>query len=87
MGKSVDEISAEYDLQLSEVYAALAYYFDHQEEIDQSVEENDEFILPVSYDNCRDWHEACPGEAVVYICQADSALGKFARLEEISCDD
>lgn len=44
MGKSVDEICAEYDLQLSEVYAALAYYFDHREDIDRSIEESNLFI-------------------------------------------
>lgn len=44
MGKSADEICAEYDLQLSEVYAALSYYFDHREEIDQSIEEGEIFI-------------------------------------------
>jgi uncharacterized protein (DUF433 family) len=44
MGQSADEICAEYDLQLAEVYAALAYYFDHREEIDRSIEESDLFI-------------------------------------------
>ena len=34
MGWSIDEICAEYELTLAEVHAALAYYFDHQEEID-----------------------------------------------------
>ncbi len=34
MGKSVDEICAEYDLTLAQVHAALAYYFDHKAEID-----------------------------------------------------
>lgn len=44
MGKSVDEICAEYDLSLSDVYAALAYYFDHRDEIDRSIEESEAFI-------------------------------------------
>ena len=44
MGKSVDEISAEYDLTLAEIYAALSYYFDHQEEINQSIRESEAFI-------------------------------------------
>ena len=44
MGKSADEICTEYDLQLAQVYAALAYYFDHQEEIDRSIEESDVFV-------------------------------------------
>jgi uncharacterized protein (DUF433 family) len=40
MGKSVDEIAAEYDLTLSDVYAALAYYFDHRVEIDKAIEDD-----------------------------------------------
>lgn len=37
-GKSADEIAAEYDLSLGDVYAALAYYFDHREAVDQAIE-------------------------------------------------
>src|SRR4051812_37499366 len=42
-GKSADEIAAEYDLTLADVHAALAYYFDHREEIDQSIREGEAF--------------------------------------------
>ncbi|MEW6419265.1 MAG: DUF433 domain-containing protein [Nitrospirota bacterium] len=44
MGKSADEISIEYDLTLSDVYAALAYYFDHRDEIDRTIKESEAFI-------------------------------------------
>ena len=44
MDKSVDEITAEYDLTLADVYAALAYYFDHRVEIDRAIEESEAFI-------------------------------------------
>jgi len=44
MGKSADEICAEYDLALAEVYGALAYYFDHREEIDNDIRESDAFV-------------------------------------------
>ncbi len=44
MGKSADEIAAEYDLELADVYAALAYYFDHRAEIDQSIEDSQAFV-------------------------------------------
>ena len=44
MGKCVDEIATEYELSLSDVYAALAYYFEHRAEIDQSMEENEAFV-------------------------------------------
>ena len=43
LGRSPDEIAAEYDLTLADVYAALAYYFDHREEIDRSMEEGQAF--------------------------------------------
>ena len=44
MGKCADEIATEYDLTLADVYAALAYYFDHLDEINQSIEESREFV-------------------------------------------
>ena len=44
MGKSADEIATEYDLTLADVYAALAYYYDHRAEIDQSIRESQAFV-------------------------------------------
>ena len=44
LGRSVDEIATEYDLSLADVYAALAYYFDHQEEIDQQIKQDEDFV-------------------------------------------
>jgi uncharacterized protein (DUF433 family) len=43
LGKSADEIAAEYDLTLADVYAALAYYFDHRDEIDARMTEDRAF--------------------------------------------
>ena len=43
LGMSADEISSEYGLTLADVHAALAYYFDHQAEIDRSIEEGEAF--------------------------------------------
>ncbi len=43
MGMSADKIASEYDLELADVYAALAYYFDHREEIDHSIAEGRAF--------------------------------------------
>ncbi len=40
MGQSLDEICADHDLSLADVHTALAYYFDHQEEIERSIEED-----------------------------------------------
>lgn len=43
MGRCADEIATEYDLSLADVYAALAYYFDHRAEIDESIREGEAF--------------------------------------------
>ena len=43
MGRSADEISAEHDLSMADVYAALAYYFDLRAEIDESIREREAF--------------------------------------------
>jgi len=47
IGKSADEIATECDLTLSDVYAALAYYYDHRSEIDRDIEESKAFIEAV----------------------------------------
>ena len=44
MGKSADEIASEYGLTLAEIYAALSYYFDHQDEINTALRESKAFI-------------------------------------------
>ena len=43
LGMGADEIASEYDLTLADVYAALAYYFDHREEIDRSINDDEAF--------------------------------------------
>lgn len=43
LGKSADEIATEYDLTLADVFAALAYYFDHRLEIDRSIDAGEAF--------------------------------------------
>src|SRR2546427_5547902 len=44
LGLSADEIATEYGLSLADVYAALAYYYDHREEIDRAIRADEEFI-------------------------------------------
>jgi len=43
-GMSPDEISTAYDLDLAEVYAALAYYFDHREDIDDAISAHRHYV-------------------------------------------
>ena len=44
LGAPVSEIVEEYDLTPAEVHAALAYYYDHREEIDARTREDEAFI-------------------------------------------
>ena len=41
---SADEIATEYGLSLADVSAALAYYYDHREEIDQAIRADEAFV-------------------------------------------
>lgn len=44
LGLSADEIAAEYDLTLGQIFAALAYYHDHVSEIQASIKSDREFV-------------------------------------------
>ena len=44
MGLGVDEIAAEHDIALSDVYAALTYYYDHRDQIDEAIQTDQAFI-------------------------------------------
>lgn len=44
MGRAVDEIANGYNLNIADVYAALAYYHDHREEIDKQIKDDEEFV-------------------------------------------
>jgi uncharacterized protein (DUF433 family) len=44
IGLSADEIATEYGLSLAEVYAALAYYYDHRAEIDEMIRSDEAFV-------------------------------------------
>ena len=43
LGQSLEEIAGKYDLDLADVYAALAYYYDHRSEIDEGIEADEAF--------------------------------------------
>ena len=51
-GQSADQIVADFpQLSLADVYAALAYYHDHREEIDRQIREDDEFVAQLNAQN------------------------------------
>lgn len=44
LGRGADEIAAELDLTLAEVHAALAYYFDHRDDVEQTIADRDALV-------------------------------------------
>ena len=44
LGQSLEEIAATYDLPLSAVYAAMAYYYDHQAEMDRAIADDRAYV-------------------------------------------
>lgn len=51
MAYSLVEIAGKYDLSIASVYAAMAYYFDHREEIDRRTIEEDEQVEALKRDH------------------------------------
>jgi len=43
LGQSLIEIAGKYNLPLAGVHAAIAYYYDHHDEIDRSIEDDEVF--------------------------------------------
>jgi len=43
MALSADEIAAEHGLTLADVYAALAYYYDHRVELDEAIRADESY--------------------------------------------
>lgn len=43
-GQSLEDIAGSYDLPLAALYAAMAYYFDHQVEVDRKIAEDDAYV-------------------------------------------
>jgi uncharacterized protein (DUF433 family) len=44
MGLSADEIASNHGLTLAEVYAALMYYYDHRQEIDEAILADEAYV-------------------------------------------
>ncbi len=44
MGQSLEEIAGKYDLSPAAVHAALAYYYDHRDAIDQQIADDEAFV-------------------------------------------
>ena len=44
LGMTAEQIAEDYNLNIADVYAALAYYYDHKKEIDKKMKEDEEFV-------------------------------------------
>lgn len=51
LGHSAEEIATDYDLTLTDIYVALAYYYANQDFIDASVQEDEAFIRKMQAEN------------------------------------
>ena len=51
LGQSLPEIAGQYDLLLAAVHAAIAYYYDHKEAIDQRILDDQAFAEAFQKDN------------------------------------
>ena len=45
MGLSADEIASNHGLSLAEIYAALTYYYDHLQEIDEAIFADESYVV------------------------------------------
>ncbi|HEY3243223.1 MAG TPA: DUF433 domain-containing protein [Phycisphaerae bacterium] len=51
LGQSLEAIAGKYDLPLGAVYAAMAYYHDHREEVERTIQEDEAFAEAFRHKN------------------------------------
>lgn len=51
LGQSLEELGGKYDVSLASLHAAMAYYYDHKDEIDRSIREDVAFAEAFRRDN------------------------------------
>ncbi len=51
MGKSLEEIAVKYNLSLAAVHGAMAYYYDHREEIDRHSLETERIVEEMKHNS------------------------------------
>ncbi len=55
LGLSADSIASKHDLLLAEVYAALAYYYDHREQLEADLQADDAFVAEMKKQYPSKW--------------------------------
>lgn len=51
MGQSLDEIAGKYNFPLAAAHAAMVYYYDHRDEIDESIEQDRAYAEAFRHEN------------------------------------
>jgi hypothetical protein len=51
LNQSLPEIAGKYDLELAALYAAMAYYYGHQAEIDKRILEDEAYVAAFQQSN------------------------------------
>lgn len=51
LSQSADQIASDYGLSLAEIHAALTYYFDHRDEIDRQLADEEQFVNSMRADH------------------------------------
>lgn len=59
--QSTDEIASDYKLSIAQVYAALAYYYEHKAEIDATIQERDKLAREMKEKRVGSRHSPLPG--------------------------
>jgi uncharacterized protein (DUF433 family) len=57
LGRALEEIAGTFDLPLAGVYEAMAYYYDHKDEIDQSLDQEEALAQAFKQNNRSLLHE------------------------------
>jgi uncharacterized protein (DUF433 family) len=57
LGRALEEIAGTFDLPLAGVYEAMAYYYDHKDEIDQSLDQEEALAQAFKQNNPSLLHE------------------------------
>lgn len=68
LGQSLEELAGKYELSLPSLHAAMAYYYDHQAEIDLSLREDLAFEQAFRCSNPSPLQEKLPDGAVPGFC-------------------
>jgi uncharacterized protein (DUF433 family) len=90
MGMRAEDIAAESHITLGDVYAALAYYFDHPTEIDESIRSDEEWMTnaqsfqeqPSNFWNGMELEELARQQHVNTIRRLEDLQGKFMPADE-----